>query len=196
MKAEGSFSHWYASLVGAWPFVLMVGVSLVLLVVITPEALVEWVGLENAYVLMFVTALLGGLTTFNTVPYLSMLLLLASGGLNPFLLGLASACGVMGGDTLSYMVGYQGARVIPSALRSVFERIYTVAEKHPQRFPLVCFLYGALCPLSNDFITIPAGMARITYVRVMVPLALGNLVFNIGMALFASTIYEYVAQFV
>ncbi len=187
-------TSWRSAIHSLWPLVMILALSFGLLFVVTPETLIDWVGVKNAYLLMFVTALLGGLTTFNTVPYLSMLLLLASGGLNPYLLGFASAAGVMCGDTLSYVVGYHGAKAIPEMLRPLFARINEFAEKYPQRFPLICFFYGALCPLSNDFITIPAGVARISYLRVMIPLALGNLVFNIGTALLVTTIYDFLAQ--
>jgi len=169
------------------PFALLVGVSVALYVVVTPETIIEYVGVENAYLLI---AFLGGLTTFNTVPYYSVLLLLASGGLNPFVLGLASASGVMCGDSVSYLVGYHGAAALPRRLRALFERIYTFAQKHPRLYPIVCFVYGSICPLSNDFITIPAGMARIPYLRVMAPLALGNLVFNVGVAYAVTNIYS------
>ncbi len=189
--AEASWLH---TMRGVWPLVAIIALSLGLLFIVTPETLIDWVGVKNAYLLMFVTALLGGLTTFNTVPYLAMLLLLASGGLNPYLLGFASATGVMIGDTLSYLVGYHGAKAVPAMFLPLFERINQLAEKYPRRFPLICFLYGALCPLSNDFITIPSGMARISYLRVMMPLALGNLVFNIGTALFVTNIYDILAR--
>ena len=54
---------------------------------------------------MYVIALLGGMTTFNTVPYIPLLLLLASAGVNPLLLGLSSAFGVITGDAFSYFIG-------------------------------------------------------------------------------------------
>ncbi len=135
----GSEASWWRTIRGVWPLMAIIALSLGLLFIVTPETLIDWVGLKNAYLLMFVTALLGGLTTFNTVPYLSMLLLLASGGLNPYLLGVASATGVMMGDTLSYLVGHHGAKAIPAMFLPLFERINQFAEKYPQRFPVICF---------------------------------------------------------
>lgn len=181
---------WIPLLRGLWPLFVVIALSVAVLFVVTPEMLVEAVGIENAYVLMMLTAFLGGATTFNTVPYLSLLLLLASGGLNPYILGLVSALGVMGGDTLSYLIGFHGNRAVPTFLRSFFERIHTWASTHPRHVPLMCFLYGACCPLSNDLIMIPAGMARIPYWRIMVPLACGNILFNIGLALSAAALYD------
>lgn len=81
------------------PLVVVTILSLLLYFYTTPEAIVNWIGLENAYLLMFSMATLGGLTTFNTVPYYSVIFVLATAGVNPILLGLASACGVMAGDS-------------------------------------------------------------------------------------------------
>ncbi len=174
------------------PFALALGLSVFFFFYITPEEIIGYIGLENAYFLMFSVAVLGGMTTFNTVPYYSMLLVLASAGVNPFFLGLSSALGVMCGDSLSYLIGHQGATIIPKKLRALFSRIRTFAELHPRAFPFICLAYGSFSPLSNDFITIPAGMAKIPYVRVMAPLALGNIFFNISLAYLSVYAYDAV----
>jgi membrane protein YqaA with SNARE-associated domain len=119
------------------------------------------------------------LSTFNSVPYLAVLLVLANTGVNPFWLGLVSALGVMCGDSFSYLLGRSGGAVIPDSFQFVFTAIKNFAMDHPRLFPGFCFVYGAVCPLSNDFVTIASGIAHISYKKVMVPLALGNIVFNI-----------------
>ena len=177
------------------PLLSILALSTTVFFYITPDELIDIIGLENAYVLMFSVAFLGGLTTFNTVPYYSALLLLASAGLNPLYIGLASACGVMVGDSFSYFIGHHGATLVPHTLKRLFWYLHSLAALHPRFFPLVCFLYGSLSPLSNDFITIPAGMARIPFFRVMIPLALGNLVFNIGLAYLAVHAFSSVSSF-
>jgi len=167
------------------PFLVVIGISVFVFLYVSADDLITFVGIENAFLLMCTVSFLGGLTTFNTVPYYSILILLVGAGLDPLWVGCASAAGVMAGDSVSYVLGRQGARAIPSRLRIAFSYLYTFAYAHPRWFPLICFIYGSLSPLSNDLITIPAGMARVSYVRVMVPLALGNIVFNIGLAYFA-----------
>jgi membrane protein YqaA with SNARE-associated domain len=174
------------------PFAIGVVISLVFLFFLSPTSIVDYIGIQNAYILMYVIAAASGLTTFNTVPYYPVMLVLANAGVNPILLGLAAAVGVMTGDSFSYLVGHQGATVIPKFLRTMFTKIYEVAVAHPRLFPVVCFFYGSLSPLSNDFITIPSGMARIPYWRVILPLGLGNIVFNITFAYLAIYAYDWV----
>lgn len=186
MKIPFTLRQLYAVL----PILIVVVVSIIFYFFLSPSELVDFIGIENAYVLMFTIALLGGLTTFNTVPYYSILVLLATAGLNPFFLGLSSAAGVMCGDTFSYYIGSQGATVVPTRLRHLFDYLRGQAELHPKTFPVICFMYGSVSPLSNDFITIPAGMARIPYLTVMIPLALGNIVFNVALSYLAVSSYS------
>lgn len=164
------------------PLVIGLIISLVFIFFIGAESLVDYIGVQNAYVLMFLVAGLGGLSTFNSVPYLAVLFVLANTGVNPLWLGLTSALGVMCGDSFSFFLGKSSGTVIPDSFKYIFSLIKNLAQAHPKIFPGFCFLYGAVCPLSNDFVTIASGMAGIVYTKVMVPLALGNIVFNISFA--------------
>ena len=58
--------------------------------------------------------------------------------------------------------------------------------------PIAFFLYDSLVPLSNDFIVISMGLARYPFWRVMIPLGLGNLVFNISLAYLALYVYGFI----
>lgn len=156
----------------------------------SPERIITILGVTNAYLLIFILAFLGGLTTFSSIPYHLVLITLAAGGLNAWLLGFAAATGVMLGDSTSYMIGYHGGRISPRHVQRFFQRIYHLAHVHSRIFPVVCFLYGTLVPLSNDVITMSAGAARYPFWRVMVPLGLGNIVFNVIVAVMARYAYN------
>jgi membrane protein YqaA with SNARE-associated domain len=156
----------------------------------SPEELISFIGVKNAYALIFILAFLGGMTTFSGIPYHLVLITLATGGLNPLLLGLSTAAGVMLGDSTSYYVGYQGSVIIPGALQKILMMIRNFGLNHPKILPLFFFLYGSLSPFSNDFIVVSMGLSRYPYWRVMVPLGLGNLVFNISLAYLATQAYN------
>lgn len=156
----------------------------------SPEKLVGSIGVQNAYGLIFILAFLGGLTTFTGVPYHPVLVVLAVGGLNPFLLGLSTAFGVMLGDSTSYFVGYQGGAIVPQGIQRFLRRLLFFAMRYPRTLPLFFFLYGSLCPFSNDFIVISMGLAHYPFWRVMIPLGMGNLVFNISLAYLATYAYQ------
>ncbi len=95
----------------------------------------------------------------------------------------------MTGDSFSYFVGRQGGTILPEKLKKLFNYILSLAENHPKSFPLFCFIYGSISPFSNDLVTVPSGIARIPFHRVMIPLFIGNLIFNVTLANLA--VYAY-----
>lgn len=159
----------------------------------SPAKLISFIGVQNSYLLIFLLAFVGGLTTFSGVPYHLVLISLASGGSNPLLLGTATALGVMLGDSTSYLIGSQGREIIPPKIQIWLNKLYTYGSKYPKLMPLFFLAYGSLSPFSNDFIVISAGLVKYPYKKVMIPLALGNLIFNISLAYLAAYGYSLVA---
>jgi membrane protein YqaA with SNARE-associated domain len=150
----------------------------------TPAEIVELVGVENGFIIAFIAALLGGISTFSSVPYTIIIITLGAGGLSPIGLGLVAALGLFFGDTTSYFLGYSGNGVVPSRLQEKLQRFHTwlVQERFTALLPVFIFLYGALFPFSNDVVAISFGLARYPYWKVMIPLTLGAVVFNTLMA--------------
>lgn len=95
------------------------------------------------------------------------------------------------GDSTSYYVGYRGGAVVPEGVQRIFQQIYSSSLWYPKILPLFCLLYGALVPFSNDFITISAGIARYPFWRMMIPLGLGNAVFNVSLAYLSTSAYVF-----
>lgn len=182
-------------LLGLAPLLFFIGVSLYFFIYSSPDLIIEWVGVSNAYTLIFILAFLGGLTTFSGVPYHLALITLAAGGLNPFFLGLSAATGVMLGDSTSYYVGYHGGAIAPQGVQKNFQRLYAWSAGHPGVLPVFCLAYGALVPFSNDFITISAGIARYPFWRIMIPLGIGNIIFNMALAYLSLFAYEFLTVF-
>lgn len=175
--------------------VLFLGFSLFFFVFLKPEQIINWVGVQNAYLLIFVIAIAGGFTTFNVIPYHLVLITLAVGGLNPFLLGLLAASGVTIGDSTSYFVGRQGRVLLSERTNKWFDKINQASEKRPRLFMFLCFLYSTFAPSSNDLLTIPAGIAGIPFWRVMVPLLLGNIIFDTVLANLAAHAPDLVQRY-
>ncbi len=155
----------------------------------SPDSIIAYLGVENAYVVIFILAVIGGLSTFSGVPYHLVLVTLATGGASPVWLGLCAAVGVMLGDATSYFIGYSGREIIPVKIQKWLNSFYAYGARYPRLMPLAFFVYGSVSPFSNDFIVISAGLAKYPFWKVMLPLALGNVVFNIGLAYFAGSVY-------
>jgi len=176
-------------LFGLLPVILFVTFSAIFFFYSTPEQIIDWLGVSNAYLLIFILAFIGGLTIFSGIPYHLVIITMALGGLNPFILGLSASLGVILGDSTSYYVGYQGEAVIPDRFQKFFQKINDFSLTHPKALPLFGFFYGSFVPFSNDFITISAGLAHYPFWRIMIPLAIGNLIFNTSLAFLA--VYAY-----
>jgi membrane protein YqaA with SNARE-associated domain len=157
-----------------------------------PDRVVELVGARNVYLVMFILAFLGGLSTFTGIPYHWVLMAFAVGGANPYFLGISTGVGVILGDTTSYFVGYGGSELVPERFKHWIAKLFEFGTRHPRWLPVVIFLYGALMPSSNDVIVIPAGLVKYPFWKVMLPLALGNLVFNTWLALVAVGGYDLI----
>ncbi len=165
------------------------------LILYSPQQIVQDIGVKNAYVIIGILSFFGGLSTFTGIPYHWVLGALAIGGANPWILGLVAGLCVGLGDTVSYLVGYEGREIIPGKIRGWLERLFAYGARYPRLLPLFIFLYGALIPTSNDFIVVSSGLAKYPYWRVMLPLVCGNIVFNTWLALAAMHGYEYFINF-
>ncbi len=182
-----------ARILGVLPLITLVVIS-ALFYFSSAERVVSLIGVENAYVFIFILAFLGGITTFSGIPYHMMLMALAAGGLNPLALGLTTAIAVSLGDCTSYFVGYFGRALVSSRIERALTRLAALQEHHPRLLPAVFFLYGACVPFSSDLVTIPMGLLRYPLWRVIVPLGIGTVMFNTALAYFASDIHALLSM--
>lgn len=151
---------------------------------LSPDEVVEMIGIRNGYLVAFISAFLGGLSVFTSVPYALVVITLAAGGLNPVILGLSAGLGLVTGDVTSYFIGYHGRRVFSRRVQRALDyfRAWLLKRKRQWMVPLFIFLYGALIPLSNDIVVISFGFARYPFWMIMIPLGLGSIIFNTWVA--------------
>lgn len=151
----------------------------VLLYYFPPTEIIDAIGIQNGYILTFFAALLGGTSVLFPFPYYLVVFTLGAGGLNPFLLGIFSGIGLMVGDSTSYLFGYSGREIITGKLAITFNKIHDWTLQKPKWvMPSLLFTYGAFIPVPNDIIVIPLGLARYPFIKVVIPLVLGNIVFS------------------
>lgn len=176
--------------------VLTISLTVVFTLLLTPESLITYIGVENGYLLVLILAFISGVSVFGVAPYHLMLMTLAVGGLNPFLLAAAATIGLGIGDSTSYLLGYHGRAIVPHTLEHVIERISRFFEKHHKTIPVYIFFYGIFAPFSNDFIGVTLGMLRYPFWRIMIPLLSGTFIFNAGLAYLSPTMYDTLLVFI
>ena len=141
--------------------------------------IVELIGINNGYLLTFFASLLGGTFILVPFPYHLIVFTLASGGLNPFLLGIFAGTGILIGDSTSYFIGYTGREIVTGKLQLFFKRLYDWCLDKPKWIlPTFLYIYSSVIPIPNDLIIVPLGFARYPYTRIVIPLWLGAITFN------------------
>ena len=152
--------------------------------------IVDFVGISNGYVLIFVLAFIGGTSILFPLPYYLAVFTFAGGGLNPFLLAIFARTGVAVGDSTSYFIGYNGREILSEKLQKIFDRFHQWSMKKPKWiFFSFLYLYPTVSPLPNDIIILPLGLARFPYFKLIIPMWLGDITFNLIVAL--SGIYGF-----
>ncbi len=169
--------------------VVFIAIS-VALALIPASTIVKTVGSDNAYLLMFVLGGIGGLTTFSGIPYHVILMSFAAGGINPILLGGSTALGVMVGDSTTYLISKRVGDTVPLSLKHWLDRVARFLDQRPRLLTPLLILYGTVSPFSNDFIVASLTLTGHSYWRIILPLAIGNTIFNIGLAYLGLYAYD------
>lgn len=141
------------------------------------RTLVDFVGAENGYLVMFLIAAIGGVSSVGGVSYFATLVTLAAGGLNPALLALASGAGISIGDSVYFYLGRHGRAAIEGHwLHNKIEHLACWLDHKPRWLTsLVVYLYTGFTPLPNDLLSIAMGLARRPYLYVVPAMVAGNI---------------------
>ena len=161
---------------------------------IPSDTLIEFVGSENAYLLILALGVIGALTTFTGLPYHLILMSFAAGGINPIFLGISTALGVMVGDSTMFVIGKKAQVALPSNILTAINTLPKYIDRYPRLFNPLLIAYGALSPLSNDFVVASLSIAGYSYRRVIIPLTIGNIFFNIMIAYLGLYAYDWITQ--
>lgn len=164
----------------------------VLLVMVPSDTLLGYLGTENGYVFMFLIAFVGSITTFASIPYPLFLISLAVGGFNPMLLGLTSAAGVITADSVTFFAVRKGRILLSKKLQDSMTALSSYVNSHPHLLTPGLLLYGTISPLSNDFAVISFSLMKFKYMKVIPPLAVGNIIYNIAIAYLGIYAYEWI----
>jgi membrane protein DedA with SNARE-associated domain len=149
-----------------------------------PGFLIEAVGVQNGYILGFLVAAIGGVSTVTSISFYSLVTALAAGGLNPFLLGPIMGTGVTIGDTIFFYLGRTGRHSLPDRLQHHVDQTLEWAYEQPKgTVHLLVFSWAAFMPLPNDLITVPSGISRFEPEVILPFVLLGNITFTTLLAL-------------
>ncbi len=177
---------------------LILGVLTILIVfsyifsTIPTDTIVSYVGVERAPFLMFLLGMIGGLSTFTGIPYHLVLMGLAAGGASPWLLGLSTAVGVMIGDSTTYFLSRGVKTSVSGKIATWLASVSETMSAYPRLLTPGLVVYGMMSPFSNDFIVASLTLMGYSYRRIIIPLTIGNIIYNIALAYAGYYYYDVV----
>ncbi|MCI0619459.1 hypothetical protein L0Y40_00250 [Candidatus Wolfebacteria bacterium] len=136
---------------------------------------------QFGYVGILIVSVASGFNLAFPVPVVAFLPLFLGSGFNFWTTLVVVTLGMTLGDSLGFLVGAAGRRVVEAGRRND-ERILAWFEMAHKKFPrgayVLLFLYAAFVPAPNELIVIPMSFAGYRF-RFMIPIVLvGNFLFN------------------
>jgi len=129
-------------------------ISLITLVYfVSPTEIVNKIGVRNGYALAFVVSFFGGFSAGGSVTFISLLITLVAGGMNPFYLGLVSGVSLAIGDMIMFYAGSKGRELVRGKWDRKIDRVAKVIEKRKwlkKMVPFIAYFYIGFAPLPND----------------------------------------------
>lgn len=172
---------------------LLIGIILflvalnVLFYFIGPERIVEYIGIQNTYLVVFAVAAIGGLSTFTGGVLYSSIAAFAAGGSSPLLLGIAGGIGIFISDSIFYFLAKRGRESIPENWETWLAKIERFVERYPLWLVLLAiYLYLSLGPLPNDVLMIALVAAGVRYRHLIIALLPGSITIALITAYFGN----------
>jgi len=139
------------------------------------------------YIGLFVASVISGFNVIVPVPVVAFFPFFVSTGLQEIPIILVISFGMVVGDLLGYSIGRGGREMFSEKKQKQLDRMTVRIDRMQQRhrlFPAIfLFFYAAFLPIPNELVVIPMGFFRFRLRYMVIAIFLGNLVFNILLAL-------------
>lgn len=139
---------------------------------VPPDEIVGAVGVTNSYIVAFMIAAIGGVSSLTGVALYSTLATFGAGGSNPLLLALIGGAGIFISDSIFFFLAYHGHKSIPERFRRAVDRTLAWSRTHPRQIVLVLsYFYLGVMPLPSDLLMLVLVLAGYRY-REVAPMLL------------------------
>jgi hypothetical protein len=169
--------------------VIFIFCLITLLHYINPEEIVNKIGVQNGYILAFVVSFFGGFSAGGSVSFISLLIILVSGGMHPVYLGLVSGLSLALGDMIMFYAGSKGRELIKGMWDQKIDRIAIFVRKRKwleKLIPFISYVYIGFTPLPNDILILFLAAIEYPYKKMSVVIVLGDITFALMLTLFVS----------
>lgn len=169
--------------------VIFIIALITLLFFINPEEIVNKIGVRNGYILIFIVSFFGGFSAGGSISFISLLITLAAGGMNPVYLGLVSGISLSIGDMIMFYAGSRGRELVKNKWDERINKIANIFEKRKwlvKMMPLIAYLYIGFTPFPNDILILFLAAIKYPAKKMNIIIMLGDISFAFTVAFLAS----------
>jgi len=162
---------------------------IILLYFINPEEMVNKIGVRNGYILAFVVSFFGGFSAGGSISFISLLIILVTGGMNPIYLGLVSGISLSIGDIMMFYVGSKGRKLVKGKWDQKIDKIANLFKKKKwlrKMIPAIAYIYMSLTPLPNDILLLFLAAIEYPVKKMSTIIILGDITFALIVTILAS----------
>jgi len=143
---------------------------------------------------IFLIAVVSGFNLAIPVPAVAFMPVFVASGLNVFAVVVIMAAGMTLADFIGFLLGKASRRIAMSAFeRKVLNKFEKIKEKLNWSPALALFLFASLAPFPNEIIVVPMAFLGYRFTYILLPVFLGNMVFNSIYAIGAINILKLVS---
>lgn len=160
---------------------------IVLFFLIPPRDLVEHVGVENAYLMVFLLSVIGAIGSMTTFSSYPAIVTFAAGDMHFLALGVVSGIGLTVGDAFFYYFCTELKGLLAGRVEDKAIEVGLWLESQPRWvIPIVTYVWVGLLPIANNILTGALAITGYPFRRILIPLFLGNVTFPTAVAYLAS----------
>lgn len=132
------------------------------------------------YIAIFLVSIVSGFNLIVPIPAVSFLPLFLESGLNLWVVLSIMTVGVTLADSIAYLIGKSGRYIATMKNYSKYFAKLDALRTRYRRAPLfILFVFASIAPLPNEVLVIPMGFMGYRLREIILPVLLGNGVFNI-----------------
>ena len=162
---------------------------IIILYFISPTEIVNKIGVQNGYILAFVVSFFGGFSAGGSISFISLLITLAAGGMNPIYLGLVAGTSLAIGDMVMFYAGSKGRELIKGKWDKKINKVADVFKKRKyleKMIPVIAYLYIGFVPLPNDVLILFLAAVEYPAKKMNKIIVLGDITFTLMITILAS----------
>jgi len=142
---------------------------------VTPDKIVQYVGVENTYLVSFLIAAFGGLSFIGSAPFFASITTFAAGGAHPALLALCGGMGVFISDTAFFLLARRAISEFKGSAKPLTQWILRkIRDLPPWALLLFVYIYVGFLPLPNDALMVALAFTGLSYLRLVPVLLAGS----------------------